>query len=114
MKKLAFIVFAFSASTAVFGQIDSSGINDNIRYCAQMKDGILVVVDDDNQEISSDVKTDNGTVIRSNGNIVMRDGVTTVLKEGECVNTQGVVVRLTNTNTNRKETESKVTVKQKP
>lgn len=114
MKKLALILSILSVTTGVFGQIDSSGINNNIRYCAQMKDGILVVVDDDNQEISSDVKTDNGTVIRSNGNIIKQDGVTTVLKEGECVNIQGVVVRLTNINTNRKETEAPVTVKQKP
>ena len=114
MKNVALTIILLFMSTFIFAQIDSSNINNNIRYCAQMKDGILVVVDDNDQEISTDVRTDNGTVIKSNGNIVKSDGITTVLKEGECVNTQGVVVRLSKTNTNRKERGSKVTVKQKP
>lgn len=113
MKKLALTLTIFSLSSVAFAQIDSSKINNNIRYCAQMKDGILVVVDEGNQEISSDIRTDNGTVIQSNGNVVQKDGVSTVLKEGECINTQGVVVRLTNKK-EQKTTETKVTAKQKP
>ena len=113
MKTIAFALTAISLSTAAFAQIDSNQINNNIRYCAQMKDGIMVVVDEDNHEINSDIRTDNGTVIQSNGNIVKKDGVTTVLKEGECINTQGIVVRLTDKKA-RKEEGTKVTAKQKP
>ncbi len=113
MKKLALTLTVFSLSAAAFAQIDSSKSNNNMQYCAQMKDGILVVVDEDNQEISSDIKTENGMVIQSNGNIVKKDGVTTVLKDGECINTQGIVVRLTNTKAT-KQTETKTTAKQKP
>jgi hypothetical protein len=111
MKNLLPIAFMLALSNTLMSQIDSSSIKNNTRYCAQLKDGILVVVSDDSQEITSDVTTENGTVIKSNGNIVKRDGVTTVLKEGECVNTQGVVVRLTDNGT-RRENDNKVSVKQ--
>jgi hypothetical protein len=113
MKKLTLAITVFSLSSAAFAQVDSSDIHNNIRYCAQMKDGMLVVVDENSNEISSNILTDNGTVIQSNGNIIKKDGVTTVLKEGECINTQGVVVRLTNKTENKK-IETKVTAKQKP
>lgn len=113
MKKTALSLTIFSVSSVAFAQIDSGKINNNIRYCAQMKDGIVVVVDEDNQEISSNIRTDNGTVIQSNGNVVQKDGVSTVLKEGECINTQGIVVRLTN-NKEHKTTETKVAAKQQP
>ncbi|MFY9308314.1 MAG: DUF6799 domain-containing protein [Bacteroidia bacterium] len=113
MKKLTFAITVLSFSSGAYAQIDSSDIHHNIRYCAQMKDGLMVVVDENNNEISSKILTDNGTVIESNGNIIRKDGVTTALKEGECINTQGIVVRLTNKTENKK-TETKVTAKQKP
>lgn len=91
MKKLILILAVSSISSITFAQTDSSNINKNLRYCAQLKDGILVVVSDQ-KEISSDITTENGTVIKANGNIIKKDGITTVMKDGECIDTQGLMV----------------------
>jgi hypothetical protein len=98
MKKLILIPFLSALSISVFAQLDSTKSRTTpIQYCAEYRDGMLVVKGD-NKEITSDITTANGTVIKPNGNIVKKDGVTTILKEGECIDAQGVLVDLiTNT-----------------
>jgi len=94
MKKVILLLTIVSSSSAVFAQAD---LNDkkNRQYCAELKDGLLVVIADE-KIITSDITTDNGTIIQANGNIIQKDGITTVLKDGECIDTQGLIVDRTN------------------
>lgn len=94
MKTKILVLFIVSFSSAAFAQTD---LNDkkNRQYCAELKDGILVVTADEKM-ITSDIITANGTIIQANGNIIQKDGITTVLKDGECIDTQGLIVNRTN------------------
>jgi hypothetical protein len=103
--------FLVSLSLSVSAQKDSTKIKTKplpMQYCATLKDGELVIMTDEH-EITSDVITEDGTIIKSNGNIVKRDGTSTELKEGECISTQGIFVNrpsLKNTDkTENKKTE---------
>ncbi|MES2590729.1 MAG: DUF6799 domain-containing protein [Bacteroidota bacterium] len=110
MKKSILIIPMLALSSLVFAQTDTSNIKQNLHYCAELRDGILIVVADQ-QEITSDVVTENGTIIKSNGSVMKKDGVTTVLREGECVDTEGIVVKITENKQRRKESDIKMSKK---
>ena len=95
MKPSILLLSLFSISSVAFAQVDSSGMNKNQLYCAQLRDGILEVVSDQ-KKITSDIITENGTVIQANGNVIQKDGITKVLKDGECITPQGFKVILVN------------------
>ena len=92
MKEIILVFSIFFCSTFAIAQKDSNRLYRNVRYCAQLKDGLLVIISD-NKQITSDIITANGTTIKANGNVIKKDGVTTYLKEGECIDTRSVMVR---------------------
>jgi hypothetical protein len=112
MKKSILMLAILALSSIAFAQVDSSGLNKNIRYCAKLKDGLLVIISDNKQIITSDIITSNGTVIKANGNVIKKDGVTTILKEGECVDAKGFIVGNKNKAKTNKEDQDKAYLKQ--
>lgn len=59
-------------------------------YCAQMKDGKMIVLFE-GKELSTDVFLKNGTTVKPDGTIITREGVRTNLKEGECIDADGKI-----------------------
>ena len=79
----------------------TANTNDNSQsqnYCAKLKDGVIVVMYQDNP-ITSDVLLDNGSVVKPDGTIVTKDGNKINLKDGECIDKSGAIpVRKKQTN----------------
>lgn len=107
MKKLVLVISAACFSLAAAAQADTSdrqkpGMQDpntgmqsqtSEQYCAKVKDGRIVMVSGQ-REISNDITLANGTKIKPAGPIVeKKDGTTKTLKEGECVDAQGNIVK---------------------
>ena len=111
MKKSILAFSLLSVSSVAFAQVDSGKINKNLRFCAELRDGILVVVSDQ-KKITYDITTSEGTVIKANGSVINKGGISTVMKEGECIYTQGLIVRKTNNNEIEKENTGKANVKE--
>jgi len=58
------------------------------RYCAKMKDGVMKVVHE-GEVITMDVLLADGTQVKTDGNIIKKDGTRITLKEGECIDKSG-------------------------
>jgi hypothetical protein len=63
-------------------------IKQDDRYCGKMVDGRMTVVHN-GETITSDVKLDDGTVLKPDGNIMHPDGSSDILKDGECIGKDG-------------------------
>src|SRR5205823_4448128 len=61
-------------------------------YCTSMKDGKLIVMNE-NKELTSDVTLANGAKITTSAILVKNDGSRVALKNDECVDKDGNVVR---------------------
>lgn len=87
------------ATGAVYGQEASSGgagveivsSADPGQYCARMRDGKMVVLFD-GKEITGDVFLKNGTTVKADGTVISKDGVRFSLKEGQCIDQNGVLI----------------------
>src|SRR4051812_22517994 len=98
MKKLMLIV-GILFSLNVFGQTAKPTTSSNEKaskhtYCATVKDGKVVVKNED-KAITADAVLDNGIRITSDGYIVKKDGNRTALKSGQCVNESGDIISST-------------------
>ena len=89
MKTLLFIIAAGILSLNAINDLPNTYANS---YCAQMKDGVLTIVHD-GTAINSDVTLENGTTIKANGTVVMKDGSKIVLGEGDCVDKDGLLMK---------------------
>ncbi len=58
------------------------------KFCAKMKEGKTVVMHND-KELSTDFTASSGVIIKTDGTVIKKDGSTFMLKEGQCVNTEG-------------------------
>jgi uncharacterized protein DUF6799 len=88
MKKIIGAVIAFVLSLNVIAQNSPKSYGSN--YCAKIKDGIVVVIYQDNP-ITSDILLDNGSTIKPDGTVLTKDGNKIMLKEGECINKDGTM-----------------------
>ncbi len=68
-------------------QLQTSG-----QYCAALRKGEVKVISG-NKEITSDVKLASGVKIKTNGTVIKNDGSSTVLKDGQCVNREGNIIK---------------------
>jgi hypothetical protein len=60
------------------------------QYCAQMRDGKMIVLFD-GKEITGDAFLKNGSTIKPDGTVITKDGVRFTLKEGQCIDLNGSV-----------------------
>jgi hypothetical protein len=63
-------------------------IKQDDRYCGKMVDGTMTVVHN-GETITSDVKLDDGSLLKPDGNIVHPDGSSDALQDGECIGKDG-------------------------
>lgn len=96
MKKTIFLIALALFTAYLF--ISTEILKDPYQYCAQIKDGILVVMYEGNR-IISEVTLDNGTKIRPDGIIIRIDGTRIMLKQGDCIDMEG---KITEENPNKK------------
>jgi hypothetical protein len=90
MKKAGILLGGLLLSAGLFAQ---SGESDSTkRYCAKLMDGIVIMTEEGKQ-VSQEVTLSNGTVIKSDGTITKKDGSKIFLKDGECVDKDGNVVK---------------------
>lgn len=75
-----------------FNQGQSGFGQQSEEYCAREKDGRVVIVSGQ-REISNDITLANGTKIKSDGTLKQKSGTTKTLKDGDCVDAQGNVVK---------------------
>lgn len=119
MKKLTAIIAAAFFSYGVYAQVDTKKMPENeqdqnkiiqkqsgtqsqsqpqtgsqtMQYCAKEKDGRVVMVSGQ-KEISNDITLANGTKIKTVGPVVeKKDGTTKTLRDGECVDAQGNIIK---------------------
>lgn len=77
----------FIAAIAMWGAFELSAVEPNQtddKYCAKLVDGKMVVVNN-GEQLTTDVKLADGTILHPDGNMVKLDGRTSMLKEGECI-----------------------------
>lgn len=61
-------------------------------YCLEAKGEILVLTRDGLQ-VNNDIKLENGTRVTANGRIIKPDGTERLLKEGECADINGDLMK---------------------
>jgi hypothetical protein len=84
---LALIISLFTLQ-GVFSLTNTVRIDDD-KYCAKLRDGKLTMMHN-GSVLTANVTLTNGTQIKTDGSIVKPDGATVVLKEGECVDKDGI------------------------
>ena len=62
------------------------------KYCAKRGEGRIKVLAGE-KEIVSDIKLENGVKITPNGTVVKRNGTKVTLKDGECVDESGAIIK---------------------
>src|ERR1700748_7768 len=66
--------------------------NKNSTYCMETKGDVLVLTKDGRQ-VYTDIKLDDGTRITTNGRIIKTDGTERLLKENECADLDGSIMK---------------------
>jgi hypothetical protein len=62
-----------------------------VKYCAKMKGGKIVIMQNNN-DLVIDVTLANGTTVKTDGTILKADGTQINLKKGECIDNSGNIV----------------------
>jgi hypothetical protein len=93
MKKIAFVFCALFTVSVASAQVSANAVNKGKkeqihRYCAKLKDGILIMMEDDH-EMTMDVTLANGTQVKTDGSVTRPEGTVVILEEGECVDEGG-------------------------
>ena len=102
---LAGSIFALNLFAQSAGADMNTGSSDpwKDKFCAKMKEGKTIVMHND-KELLSDFTASSGVVIKTDGTVIKKDGSRVMLKDGQCVNTEG--------NLEKKETPKKETKKE--
>ncbi len=86
-KTLTIITFIVSFSFNLCAQADKES-GDNNSYCAQQGVNQIVVIYQ-GAAIVEDVKLENGTIVKPDATVILKDGTKTLLREGRCINRDG-------------------------
>lgn len=89
----AVLAVMFAASTILNEPVIAQGKAEQEKaVCYLMKKGKVVEVKNSKETpLKADVTLKNGTVVMPNGSCKMKDGKTTLLKEGECMHEDGKI-----------------------
>ena len=89
MKKIIWATIALVLNLDIIAQNNNSK-SFGSSYCAKIKDGMTVVINQDNP-ITSDILLENGSIIKPDGTVINKDGNTMRLRDGECINQDGTI-----------------------
>lgn len=81
----------YANETAVYAASETVVSGEPNQYCAQMRDGKMIVLFE-GKEITSDVFLKNGSTIKPDGTVILKDGVRFSLNEGQCIDQNGSVI----------------------
>lgn len=81
----------YANETASYAATETVFSGEPNQYCAQMRDGKMIVLFE-GKEITGDVFLKNGSTIKPDGTVILKDGVRFSLKEGQCIDQNGSVV----------------------
>lgn len=76
-------------------------------YCAKPQEGKMVVMHD-GTAMDADITLNNGTQIKTDGTVIMKDGSQMMLEENECINKDGLLAPGTDQSDMQKQESSKV------
>jgi hypothetical protein len=91
MKKSLMLVVCYFGLVSAFAQNPVQ--NDETRYCAKLKDGVMVIMQND-LVISNDVTLRDSSKITKDGVLVKKNGNKVTLKEDECIDADGNILVL--------------------
>ena len=100
MKKLfvliACSVFAWNILSAqdIKYEDQTKDINKIMMYCATVIDGKMILMDQNQKPVLSEVTLKNGTKITTDAIVIHKDGSKIPLKNGECVNANGNIEKV--------------------
>jgi hypothetical protein len=89
LKRLALLIVALALQLNLIAY-HYDNLHQGRNYCAKLKDGVIVVMYQDNP-ITSDVILNNGSVIKPDGTVITKDGNKFILKDGECIDQGGAI-----------------------
>lgn len=99
-------IFSLNAFSQIKDTTGNSGHEKNGKYCAILKDGIMVLMKDE-VPITAVVTLRDGSKVTLDGNILRSDGINTVLKNGECIDINGTIENMIVKNPQQKKSELK-------
>jgi hypothetical protein len=98
MKKVLFSLFAIALSFGAFAQDSSMHHMQQNKMKMKTHEGIMmrngkvmVMQNGQSTPLTEDKTLSNGEVVSSNGQVKMSDGTTTMLKDGDWVNMDGII-----------------------
>jgi hypothetical protein len=106
MKTIIFLIGVFISTYTFAGTSENRD-----HYCAKMKEGKLTVMHND-KPLTADATLNNGTTVKMDGTIMKKDGSTVMLKDGECVDLDGKIMKndnMKNENMKKENTKKKNT-----
>lgn len=68
------------------------------KYCSNLKNGVMTLMQN-GKIITSAVVLNDGSRISEAGSVTRTDGSTTILKNGECINSNGIIESVPSENT---------------
>jgi hypothetical protein len=93
MKAISLLITTAIFSINVIAGGDNHGSNANSdKYCTKSKDGKLMIMHE-GTTITSDVTLANGVKIKTDGSVIKSDGSKMMLKDGECIDKNGKVMK---------------------
>jgi len=90
MKKIILTLITLVISLHIHAQGNDHKSGDSNDYCIQ-SDGNKIYVIYQGITIMSDVVLDNGTTLKIDGTIITKEGKTTLLRVGQCINRDGTI-----------------------
>ena len=85
----------------------------NEKYCLQLKDGIMVLMKDGILSTAG-ITLRDGSKVSMDGNILRSDGINITMKDGECINIDGVIENVIVENQKQKKNFTDLKEKDKP
>ncbi|HKC69128.1 MAG TPA: DUF6799 domain-containing protein [Bacteroidia bacterium] len=90
MKRIILLSIVLITCLNIHAQGNDHETGDWNNYCIQ-NDGNKISVIYQSIAITADVTLDNGTIIKTDGTIITKDGKTTLLRAGQCINRDGTI-----------------------
>jgi hypothetical protein len=91
MKTRTIVIVMLASILSVYAIANTVFIHPE-KYCAKMKDGKMVVMHQ-GSAIMTDVRLDDGTMVKMDGTIIRTDSSKSKLKVGECISKDGMVAK---------------------
>lgn len=103
---ITFCIFSLNAFSQIKDTTGNFEQEKNGKYCAILKDGIMMLMKDE-VPTNTLVTLRDGSKVTMDGNILRSDGINLVLKNGECIDMNGHIENRIVTNPKQKKIELK-------